>query len=102
MRQIEKSKNSASPWENGNNTKMSSVSVAKHRKKTTSLVSWSFFNEAHLRCMKNEAGLRPMKRAFGSRRGYCALRFVARAPPLHRSRKASASYSRSECFIKSP
>ena len=32
MRQIEKSKNSASPWENGNNTKMSSISVAKHKK----------------------------------------------------------------------
>ena len=40
-----------------------------------------------------------MKRTFGSRRGYCALRFMARAPPLHRSRKASASYSQSECFI---
>ena len=40
-----------------------------------------------------------MKRAFGSRRGYCALRFMAAKPPLHRSRKAFASYSRSECFI---
>ena len=27
-----------------------------------------FGNEAHLRCMKNEAELRSMKRAFGSRR----------------------------------
>ena len=27
----------------------------------------------------HEAGLRPMKRAFGSRRSYCALRFMARA-----------------------
>ena len=25
-------------------------------------------NEAHLRCMKNEAGLRPMKRGFAARR----------------------------------
>ena len=33
-------------------------------------------NEAHLRCMKNEAGLRPMKRAFGSRKSNCALRFI--------------------------
>ena len=98
MRQIEKSKNSASPWENGNNTKMSSVSVAKHRKKTTSLVSWSFFNEAHLRCMKNEAGLRPMKRGFGTRKTSRALRFTATKLPLHTS-VASASYSRSECFI---
>ena len=29
----------------------------------------AFFNEAHLRCMKNEAGLRPMKRGFATRRG---------------------------------
>ena len=29
----------------------------------------AFFNEAHLRCMKNEAGLHPLKRAFGTRRG---------------------------------
>jgi four helix bundle protein len=43
--------------------------------------------------MKNEAGLRPMKRAFGSRRSNIALRFMAATPPLHRSRKASASYS---------
>ena len=28
-----------------------------------------------------------MKRAFGSRRGYCALRFVAATPLLHRSRR---------------
>ena len=26
----------------------------------------AFFNEAHPRCMRNEAGLRPMKRAFGT------------------------------------
>jgi hypothetical protein len=29
-------------------------------------VASAFFNEAHLRCMKNEAGLHPMKRAFGT------------------------------------
>ena len=50
-------------------------------------------NEAHLRCMKNEAGLRPMKRAFGSRRGSCALHFMATKLPLHTS-EASASYRR--------
>ena len=43
-----------------------------------------------------------MKRAFGSRKGYCALRFMAATPPFHRSRKASTSYSRSECFINTP
>ena len=78
------------------------IPAPQPRKKTKSLATWSFFNEAHLRCMKNEAGLHPMKRAFGSRRGYCALRIMAATPPLHRSRKASASYSRSECFIESP
>ncbi len=36
MRQIEKSKNVVNPWENGNDiTKMSSISVAKHKKKGT-------------------------------------------------------------------
>ena len=29
---------------------------------------YTFFNEAHLRCMKNEAGHCPMKRACGSRK----------------------------------
>jgi four helix bundle protein len=49
--------------------------------------------------MKNEAGLRPMKRGFTTRKGNFALRFMATELPLHRSCKASASYSRSECFI---
>ena len=51
--------------------------------------------------MKNEAGLRPMKRAFGTRRVFRALRFTATKLLLHTSRKACASYSRSECFIAS-
>ena len=49
--------------------------------------------------MKNEAGLRPMKRAFGSRRTSRALRFMAELPPLHASqrlalhiREANASF----------
>ena len=46
----------------------------------------AFGYEALLRNMKNE------KRA---------LRFMALAP-LHRSRRASASYSRSECFVDTP
>ena len=34
MRQIEKSKNVVNPWENGNDiTKMSSISVTKHKEK---------------------------------------------------------------------
>ena len=75
------------------------IPAPQPRKKTNSLVSWSFFNEAHLRCMKNEAGLRFMKCGFATRRSLCALRFMATKLPLHRSRKASASYSQSECFI---
>ena len=54
----------------------------------------SFWKWSALPRMKNEAGLRPMKRAFGSRKSNCALRFMAATPPLHRSRKASASYRR--------
>ena len=38
--------------------------------------------------MKNEAGLRPMKRGFATRKGNFALRFMATELPLHRSRKA--------------
>jgi len=44
----------------------------------------AFGYEALLRNMKNEK---------------CALRFMATELPLHRSRKASASYSRSKRFI---
>ena len=52
-----------------------------------------------LRRMKNEAGLRPVKRAFGTRKTLCALRFTATKLPLHTSRKACASYRRRRCFI---
>ena len=51
--------------------------------------------------MKNEAGLRPMKRGFATGRVFRALRFTATKLLLHTSRKACASYSRSECFIAS-
>ena len=40
-----------------------------------------------------------MKRGFATGRVFRALRFTAVMPPLHTSRKACASYSRSECFI---
>ena len=49
-------------------------------------------NEAHLRRMKNEARLRLMKRAFGTRKDSGVLRFIE-------ALKASASYSLCECFI---
>jgi len=55
------------------------------KKKAKSNFDLAFFNEAHLRCMKNEAGLCPMKRAFGTRRIYRALRFTAAKPSLHAS-----------------
>ena len=35
-----------------------------------------FFNEAHLRCMKNEAELRSIKRGFGTRRRKSVLCFM--------------------------
>ena len=46
-----------------------------------------------LRCMKNEAGLRPIKRAFGTRRTLSALRFIF-AKQMHHASVASASYRR--------
>ena len=52
-----------------------------------------------LRCMKNEAGLRPIKRAFGTRRTLSALRFIF-AKQMHHASVASASYRRRRCFIK--
>jgi len=51
----------------------------------------AFFNEAHLRCIKNEAGLRPMKRAFGTQGRGDALRFMF-AKHTHHASVASASY----------
>ena len=48
------------------------------QEKSHSRKRMAFLNEAHLRCMKNEAGLLPMKRAFGTRRIYRALRFTFR------------------------
>ena len=83
------------------NKPASFLSTRAKNKKHFARSAFCFGNEAHLRCMKNEAGLRPMKRAFGSRRTLCALRFMATKLPLHKSHKAFASCSQSECFIKS-
>ena len=64
----------------------------------------AFFNEARLAAHEasceatREAGLRPMKRAFGTRKTSRALRFTATKLPLHTS-VASASYRRRRCFI---
>ena len=44
------------------------INLVKQLKEHCESSALLFGNEAHLRCMKNEAGLRPMKRAFGSRR----------------------------------
>ena len=75
------------------------IRVAPPKQKALRKKCFLFWKWSALTRMKNEAGLRPMKRAFGSRRGYCALRFMATKLPLHRSRKASASYRQSRCFI---
>ena len=86
---------SPKPWVVG------SSPSAPAKKKAIRVSGWLFSMKRALRRMKNEAGLRPMKRAFGSRRTLCALRFMATKLPLHKSHKAFASCSQSECFIKS-
>ena len=57
-------------------------------------------NEAHLRCMKNEAGLRPMKRGFAARRinEYASLHFRP-VGVLHLKVKRSKSLSRAEFHL---
>ena len=51
-----------------------------------------------LRCMKNEAGLRPMKRGFATCGRGGALRFMF-AKQMHHASVASASYRRRRCII---
>ena len=58
-----------------------------------------FFNEAHLRRMKNDAGLCPMKCGFATCGRGGALRFMF-AKQTHHTSFASASYRRSRCFVK--
>ena len=81
-----------------NFAKRSSASTSRGSQKQALAIASAFFNEAHLRCMKNEAGLRPVKRAFGTRRRKSALRFM-RASRAHRGNEVAASYLRSKCFI---
>ena len=52
-----------------------------------------------LRCMKNEARLRLMKRGFATRKGTGVLCFIEAARLLLHTRSASASYLRSKCFV---
>ena len=52
-----------------------------HEKSTSSEVLFSM--KRTLRCMKNEAGLRPMKRGFAARRGTGASLHVCRRQTLH-------------------
>ena len=77
------------------------------RKKHLQFAS-AFFNEAHLRCMKKEAGLRPMKRACALRataHGEVSVRFASCERKLrsdsraHRGNEVDTSYLRSKCFI---
>ena len=62
----------------------------------------AFFNEAHLRCMKNEAGLRPMKRAFGTQKRTGALRFMRAKRVLHGGNAAASLTSEASDFIFPP
>ena len=48
--------------------------------------------------MKNEAGLRPMKRGFATRKGNTALCFMFAKQTLH-GNEVAASYLQSKCFI---
>ena len=65
----------------------------------------AFFNEARLTAHEascaatREAGLRPMKRAFGTRKGYRALRFTATKLPLHTSRRLVLHIAARRCII---
>ena len=63
------------------------------------LIREAFFgNEANLRCMKNEARLRPMKRAYGSRKGTGALLHASAASASRRI--APHHFGVSRCIIK--
>ena len=90
---------SATPLSAGSNPAVTS------KKKSTAIAVLFFLEmkraDAHEASCKatHEAGLRLVKRAFGSRRCNIALCLMTTELLLHRSCKASASYSRSECFI---
>jgi hypothetical protein len=50
--------------------------------------------------MKNEAGLRPMKRAFGTRKGTHALRFMRAKRVLHGGSAAASCFQRKRFIDK--
>jgi len=56
-----------------------------------------FLNEAHLRCVKNEAWLRPMKRAYGTWMG--SVRFASYERSECLMARSAASCLRIKCFI---
>ena len=60
----------------------------------------AFFNEAHLRCMNNEAGLRPMKRGFSARRRKRG-RFASCSPKANVSRQRSCRFMFAEQTLHS-
>ena len=81
-------------------TKSASIKVVQHKNESSPTDCFFVFgcNEAHLRCMKNEAELRPVKRAFGSRKSYTRFaswrqrrRFMEAARLLLHIRIANAS-----------
>jgi len=75
-----------------------------HTKEHCESSAFLFGNEAHLRCMKNEARLCPMKRAFGSRRSNIALRFmrakIAKQFASASRCRAPLHIGASRCFIQ--
>ena len=64
------------------------------------LFASAFFNEAHLRCMNNEAGLRPMKRGFSARRRKRG-RFASCSPKANVSRQRSCRFMFAEQTLHS-
>ena len=59
-----------------------------------------FVRDVRLRCMKNEAELRSMKRACGTRRRTGALRFISeRSERLHGGSSAASLTSEASAFI---
>ena len=59
----------------------------------------AFFNEAHLRCMKNEAGLTPCEACCGTQKGTGALRFMRALLVLHGGNAAASLTSEASDFI---
>ena len=75
-------------------------SCSPHQKKALANAS-AFFNEARFRALKNEAVLRPMKRASTAHEKFCALCFMFAEQTLH-GNSVAASFGRKPILHFSP